>query len=231
MKYIFLPIFCAICFCQINPIMPVKYPGGNIIAPRSLASQIKTPLNHPVKAGYSVQESKLDLPPSYKLGDKIMDFGLLNYDGKIVHLSDFKKEKGVIIIFMRISCEYCEAYETRVMDLDKKYKSLGFRVWAISPFGDNPKDHPLDDIPHMKIKAKKMGYTFPYSTDDNLKITNAFHDQYTPTAYVLENRSGSFFLRYIGEIDSDWTNKKPKKVKYVERIVDSLLNFSKPLRK
>lgn len=165
-------------------------------------------------------------PKQYKIGDKIEDFKLLNYNGKYVHLSDFKKEKGVIIIFMRITCEYCEAYESRIMDLDKKYRSLGFRVWAISPFGDNPQVHPLDDIPHMKVKAVKMGYTFPFCTDEDFRITNAFHDEYTPTAYILENRNGAFYLRFSGDIDSDWTNKKPHKVKYVENIVDSILHHS-----
>jgi len=168
------------------------------------------------------------VPKQYKLGDKIEDFKLLNYDGKYVHLNDFKNEKGVIIIFMRITCEYCEAYESRIMDLDKKYKALGFRVWAISPFGDNPKIHPLDDLPHMKAKALKMGYTFPFCADDDFKITNLFHDEYTPTAYVLENRKGEFYLKFVGDIDSDWTNKKVRKVKYVERVVDSLLNSVKP---
>ena len=161
----------------------------------------------------------------YKIGDQIDDFSLLNYNGKWVHLSDFKKTKGVIIIFMRNTCEYCEAYETRVINLDKKYKNLGFRVWAISPFGDNPKEHPLDDIPHMKLKAVQMKYSFPYSTDHEMQITNNFGDQYTPVAFVLENKNGIFFLRYSGDIDSDWTNKKVKIIKYVEHSVDSILSF------
>jgi len=164
----------------------------------------------------------------YKIGSKIKDFSLLNYNGKYVSLHDFKNEKGIIIIFMRITCEYCEAYETRIMALDKKYRQMGFPLWAISPFGDNPKIHPLDDIPHMKAKALKMGYTFPFCADDDFKITNLFHDEYTPTAYILENKNGEFYLRYVGDIDSDWTNKKKKRINYVENQVDSLLKISKP---
>ncbi len=163
------------------------------------------------------------LKPAYKVGDRIENFKALNYTSKYVELSDFKHNRGVILIFMRVTCEYCEAYESRVMALDKKYASLGYRVWAISPFGDNAKLHPLDDIPHMKIKALKMKYSFPYCADHNFEITNAFGDHYTPNAYVLENRKGNFFLRYIGDIDSDWQNKNPKKIKYVENAVDSLL--------
>lgn len=175
----------------------------------------------------SIQNKPKAFQP-YKIGDKIKDFGLTNYDGNTIRLSYFIKDKGVILIFMRNTCEYCEAYEGRIMDLDKKYRKLGYKVWAISPFGDNPKDHPLDDIPHMRAKALHMGYTFPYCTDRNFEITNIFGDQYTPMVYILVRKKADFYLEFIGDIDNDWTGQKAKKIKYVEKFVDSALHLPLP---
>src|SRR5436190_23933540 len=68
----------------------------------------------------------------YKVGDKIDDFKLQNVNGKMVSLADYPDAKGFIVIFTCNHCPYAKAYEQRIMDLDKNFKSKGFPVIAIS---------------------------------------------------------------------------------------------------
>ena len=162
---------------------------------------------------------------SYSVGDSVRNFSLKNYDGKKVSLTDFKAAKGIVIVFMRNTCEYCQAYESRIIALDKKYKPLGYPLIAISPFGDDPKNYPKDDLPHMKLMAEKRGYTFPYLSDDKLRITNLFDDQYTPVSYILQHKNGKMILIYAGDIDDDWENIHPVKKNFTASKLDSLLRL------
>ncbi len=165
-------------------------------------------------------------PTYYRIGDFVKDFSLKNIDGQRVSLSDYIKQKGLIIVFMRNTCEYCQAYESRIIKLARKYGPIGYPLLAISPFGDDPKNNPLDDLKHMKILAKTENFQFPYLSDEKLRITTLFNDQYTPAAYVLENVQGKMKIIYGGDIDNDWKNTNPKAKRFVERSLDSLILHS-----
>ncbi len=175
------------------------------------------------KAGSAQGEMTSKARGSYSIGDSVRNFSLQNYDGKIVSLADFSNQKGLIVVFMRNTCEYCQAYESRIIALDKKYKALGYPLIAISPFGDDPKDYPKDDLPHMKMIALKKGYTFPYLSDQKLRMTNLFNDQYTPVTYILQRKNDRFRIIYAGDIDNDWENVHPVKKNFVAAKLDSLL--------
>src|SRR3546814_10070237 len=45
--------------------------------------------------------SELTAVTGYEIGDKVSDFKLKNFDGKMISLSHYKNEKGVILIFDR----------------------------------------------------------------------------------------------------------------------------------
>lgn len=162
----------------------------------------------------------------YKTGDFVNDFSLKNIDGRRVSVSDYSKQKGLVIVFMRNTCEYCQAYEGRIIKLARKYGPIGYPLLAISPFGDDPKNNPLDDLKHMKILAKTKNFGFPYLSDEKLRITTLFNDQYTPAAYVLQNIQGKMKIIYGGDIDNDWQNTHPKAKRLVERALDSLIMHS-----
>ena len=69
----------------------------------------------------------------YQIGDIVDDFSLVNVDGKTVSLSDYRDEKGIIVIFTCNTCPISVAYEDRIIALDAKYKPLGFPVVAVNP--------------------------------------------------------------------------------------------------
>ena len=69
----------------------------------------------------------------YQVGDKATDFKLKNIDGKMLSLKNYKEAKGFIVVFTCNHCPYSQAYEQRILALDKKYATLGYPVIAINP--------------------------------------------------------------------------------------------------
>src|SRR5438552_12693101 len=58
---------------------------------------------------------------------------LKNVDNKIVSFDAYPSAKGFIVIFTCNTCPYSKRYEQRIIDLNNKYKPLGYPVIAINP--------------------------------------------------------------------------------------------------
>src|SRR6476620_5496600 len=100
----------------------------------------------------------------YKVGDKAADFKLKNVDGTMVSLADYKDAKGFIVVFTCNHCPYAKAYESRIMGLDKEFRSKGYPVIAINP--NDPAIEPDDSYNNMGAVANKKGHPFPYLLDE-----------------------------------------------------------------
>lgn len=157
----------------------------------------------------------------YKTGDVARDFKLKNIDGKKVSLSQYKEAKGFIVVFTCNHCPWSQAYEQRIIELDKKFKAQGFPVIAINP--NDPDLQPEDSFDEMKKRAKKYGYTFPYLVDETQDVARDYGATRTPHVFVLNKESGKLMVRYIGAIDDN--TEFPDKVskRYVEQAVKELL--------
>lgn len=162
----------------------------------------------------------------YKVGDKAMDFKLKNVDGKTVSLTDYKNVKGYIVVFTCNHCPYAQAYESRIMALDKMYAAKGYPVIAISP--NDPVGEPQDSYANMQKRAAERKYTFPYLIDETQNITRAYGATATPHVYVLQKTASGNVVQYIGAIDDDTEGKNPNKNNYVQKAVNALLNGTKP---
>lgn len=163
----------------------------------------------------------MDAAAGYKVGDIATDFSLKNIDNKKVALKDFKDAKGYIVIFTCNHCPYAQAYEDRIIALDKKYKKQGYPVIAINP--NNPEKQKDDSFDLMKVRAKEKGFTFPYLLDEGQKIYPQYGATKTPHVYILQKTSKGNQVKYIGAIDDNYGDEKAVKQKYVENAVDALL--------
>lgn len=163
----------------------------------------------------------MDVATGYKVDDIATDFSLKNIDNKKVSLKDFKDAKGFIVIFTCNHCPYAQAYEDRIVALDKKYKKAGYPVIAINP--NNPEKQKDDSFDLMKVKAKEKGFTFPYLLDEGQKIYPQYGATKTPHVYILQKTSKGNQVKYIGAIDDNYGDEKAVKQKYVENAVDALL--------
>lgn len=157
----------------------------------------------------------------YKTGDKARDFKLKNIDSKKVSLSQYKQAKGFIVIFTCNHCPWSQAYEQRIIDLDKKYKPLGYPVIAINP--NDPDVQPQDSFEEMKKRAKKFGYTFPYLVDEGQDVTRDYGASRTPHVYILNKEEAGLMVRYIGAIDDNTEHPDQVLQHYAEEALQDLL--------
>ncbi|MFD2603793.1 thioredoxin family protein [Flavobacterium suzhouense] len=157
----------------------------------------------------------------YKVGDIATDFSLKNVDNKKVSLKDIKDAKGYIVVFTCNHCPYAQAYEDRIIALDKKYKKLGYPVVAINP--NNPEKQKDDSFVKMQERAKEKKFTFPYLLDEGQKIYPQYGATKTPHVYVLQKTAKGNVVKYIGAIDDNYEDAAAVKVKYVENAVDALV--------
>src|SRR6187402_3168805 len=153
----------------------------------------------------------------YEVGDTATDFKLKNVDGKKLALADFKGAKGYIVIFDCNTCPYSQAYNSRIIALNKKYASQGFPVVTINP--NDPDASPGDSFDKMVAYAKKKGYDFPYLVDETQDVTRLYGATNTPHVYVL---SKELKVLYVGAIDNS-TEEQSVTKKYVETAVDEIL--------
>lgn len=173
------------------------------------------------QAETSDQKEAVVMPEGYKVGDKATDFSLRNVDGNILSLAQIEDAKGFIVIFTCNHCPYAKAYEQRIIDLDKKYKALGYPVVAINP--NDPELQPEDSYEAMQQNAKEKGFTFPYLIDEKQEVYPVYGAKKTPHVYVLQKSENDLIVKYIGAIDDNYEKVDEVKVKYVENAVDALL--------
>lgn len=157
----------------------------------------------------------------YEIGDKVSDFTLKNFDGKMISLSQYKNEKGVILIFDCNTCPYSKAYNDRIIALHSNFGPKGFPVVTIN---SNDSEHsPGDSFDHMVAKATQKNYDFPYLQDESQRIAKAFGATNTPHVFVLERKGNDFVVAYIGAIDNNARSAAKADKKYVEEAVSALL--------
>ncbi|MEJ1236817.1 thioredoxin family protein [Chryseolinea sp. T2] len=159
--------------------------------------------------------------PAYQVGDAVSDFTLKNVDGKMISLSDYKSSKGVIVIFDCNTCPYSQAYNDRIVQLNKNYASKGYPVITIN--ANNPEISPGDSFQAMVTQAKEKRYDFPYLVDETQKVARTFGATNTPHVFVLRNEGGNFKVVYIGTIDNNSRDGSAATKKYVEDAVNELL--------
>lgn len=162
-----------------------------------------------------------DTAGGYKVGDIAADFSLRNVDGRQLALKDMKGAKGYIVVFTCNHCPYAQAYEDRIIALDKKYNSLGYPVVAINP--NDPDKVEEDSFENMQARAKAKSYPFPYLIDEGQKVFPRFGATKTPHVYILQKTDKGNKVVYIGAIDDNYEDESYVKVKYVEDAVNALL--------
>jgi peroxiredoxin len=162
----------------------------------------------------------------YVVGDKAADFKLKNTDGKYMSLSDFKDAKGFILIFTCNGCPYAQAYQDRIIELDRTYKPKGFPVIAINPNDTDIK--PDDSLEGMKERAREKGFTFPYLKDPDQEVSGTYGATKTPHAFVLKKSEERLIVAYIGAIDDNYQDAGEVREPYLANAVDALLSGKEP---
>jgi len=171
--------------------------------------------------------------PTLAIGAGAPDFSLPGTDGKTYTLNSFKDYPILAIIFTCNHCPTAQAYEDRIIQLTKDYKSKGVAVIAIMP--NDPSAIRLDELGYtdmgdsledMKRRAEQKHFNFPYLFDGATQsTTRAYGPAATPHVFIFNKERK---LCFSGRIDD---TEKPSKVPHSQdtRIaLDALLKNTPP---
>ncbi len=140
-----------------------------------------------------------DRSEGYKIGDKVSDFTISNYDGNTYTLSN-SGAKATVIIFMSTECPFVQPYTERLISLNNEFSSNGVVIWGVN----SNKTEPVEDVMNH---AKTKNYNFPVLKDINNVVADQFGAARTPEVFVINN--SNMTLVYHGRIDD---NKEASKV-------------------
>jgi len=140
------------------------------------------------------------------IGSKAPDFRLPGTDGQYHALSDYDDASALVVIFTCNHCPTAQAYEDRIIDIDKSYKDRGVQVIAISPNSPLGLLHEElgysdlgDTFEDMIVRDQDRDFAFPYLYDgDDQKVSLAYGPAATPQCFVFD---GDQNLRYVGRLD------------------------------
>ncbi len=141
-----------------------------------------------------------------EIGQRAPELSLPGVDGKDCTLASFKDKKVVVVVFTCNHCPYAQAYEDRLVSLQRDYADKGVQLIAIN--ANDSAGYPEDSFDNMVRRAKKKNFNFPYLRDENQRIARSYGAEYTPEVFVL---NGKFEVRYIGRVDDNWQH--PDKVR------------------
>ena len=157
----------------------------------------------------------------HTLGDVVAPFSLKNVDGRLIGLTEYAAQKGVIVIFTSNHCPFSKAYEDRMLALDRKFGPQGYPVIAI--MSSDASVYEEDSFEQMQARAKTKNYTFPYLSDDTQLVAKAFGATRSPQVYVLKRSGEHFTVEYIGSIDDSPQSVAGVQRAYVDEATTSLL--------
>jgi peroxiredoxin len=155
-----------------------------------------------------------------KIGDAAPTFsGIIGTDDKEHSLKDYKSAKLVVLVFTCNHCPVAQAYQDRMMKLQKDYKAKGVQIVAV-----NVNNIDADKLDKMKERAKEKKFEFPYLYDASQKIGKDFGAKVTPHVFVLDKDRK---VVYMGAVDNDQVESKAKE-HYLRDALDALLAGKEP---
>ena len=134
-----------------------------------------------------------------EIGVHAPDFRLPGVDGKEYSLGSFKDKSVLAVIFTCNHCPYVQAYEDRLLSLQRDFAPRGVQFVAIN--ANDSIAYPEDSFDNMVKRARQKNYNFPYLRDENQRVAHAYGAEYTPEAFVF---NAKLQVRYVGRIDDNW---------------------------
>jgi peroxiredoxin len=164
--------------------------------------------------------SALGRAAELKIGDAAPDWkGIVGVDDSRHSLSDYKDAKLAVVVFTCNHCPVAQAYQDRLIALQKDYANKGVQLIAV-----NVNNIDEDKLDKMKERAKSKKFNFPYLYDSTQKIGHDYGATTTPHVFVLDtNRK----LAYMGGVDDNMKADAVKK-HYLRDAIDALLAGKTP---
>ena len=157
-------------------------------------------------------------------GDPAPDFSLPGVDGKTYRMSDVPKDRLLLVVFWCNHCPYVQAWESRMVDIGRRYESKGVEILLIN--SNDARAYPEDRFESMVARARDHHYPFPYLHDESQAVAHAYGALVTPHP-MLFGRDRR--LLFQGRIDNDHQHPQRVTERYLERAIDQALR-GEPVR-
>ncbi len=152
------------------------------------------------------------------IGDFLPAFSSIRgVDEKHYSNSDFTSSI-LVIVFSCNHCPYVQAYEERMIALQREYLSKGVQLVAIS--SNESKNYPEDSFEHMVKRSNEKGFNFLYLHDEMQSVAESFGATHTPQFFVFDKERK---LCYSGKMDDNWKEPQFVKDRYVKDAIEALL--------
>jgi peroxiredoxin len=158
-----------------------------------------------------------------KLGDPAPAFALSGVDGTICSLEGFAEKPILVVMFSCNHCPYVQAYEDRLVAMQRDYKDRGVQLVAIN--SNDAVNYPEDNLEQMVARAKDKGFNFPYLRDAAQQVARAYGATHTPQIIVFDRERR---LCYTGKIDDNWQTPQAVRRQYLREALDALLEGREP---
>ena len=153
-----------------------------------------------------------------KLNEPYINFLLPSTDGNDVSLDMASLGEYKLVIFSCNHCPYAQAWEDRIINIQKKYKSNGLSIIMIS--SNDAEKYPEDNFTKMKERHSEKKFNFSYLYDETQEVAKMYGAERTPEVFLF-NELG--LLKYQGTIDDNYENENNVNKKYLEDAIESII--------
>lgn len=149
-------------------------------------------------------------------------FDLPGVDGSSHSLEDYTDKPALAVVWSCNHCPYVQAWEGRMIELQREFGDRGFALVAISSNDANA--YPEDSFDAMKARAAEQGFNFDYLYDEDQSVLNAYGAERTPEVFLFD---GERRLVYHGAID-DSREEDEVSQSYLRDAIEAVLSGEEP---
>ena len=121
---------------------------------------------------------------SLQIGAPAIPFDLPGVDGRRYRLDDYADKDALAVVFTCNHCPYAQAWEDRLIRLQREYADRGVAFVAIN--ANDPVKYPGDNFEAMQERARSREYPFPYLQDLPQTTARAYGAVRTPEVFVFD---------------------------------------------
>jgi peroxiredoxin len=156
------------------------------------------------------------------LGTEAPRFELPGVDGRDHSLDDYADAHLLVLIQSCNHCPYVQAWEGRMIDLQREFDDRGVRIVAVN--SNDAGSHPEDSFEEMRARAEREEFNFDYLYDEPQAIARGLGAERTPEVFVFDRERR---LRYHGAID-DSRDENAVSQRYLRDAIETLLAGHEP---
>jgi peroxiredoxin len=150
------------------------------------------------------------------LGTTAQPFSLPGVDGRTHSLEDYADAPALALVWSCNHCPYVQAWEERMIALQRDYGDRGFRLVAVN--SNDTDRYPADSFEAMQERARKRGFNFDYLYDADQSVARAYRPERTPEVFLFDRDRQ---LVYHGAIDDSYDETAVEQ-HYVRDVLDAL---------